>query len=68
MKRRSHQLWGIQCAGSYFKGLYPISAIEYMSHTCQKFFRKMDNHHFFSSVLHLITSPKAIKDEHMEDC
>lgn len=66
MKRRSHQLRGIHCTGSYFKGFYPISAIEYMNYACQKFSRKMENHHFFSSVLHLITSLKAINDEHME--
>lgn len=66
MKRHSHQLWRIHCAGSYSKGFYPISAIEYMNHACEKFSRKTDNHHFSSCVLHMITSPKAIKDDHME--
>lgn len=67
MKCHSHHFWGIHCASSYSKGVYPISPIEYMNHACKKISRKTNNHHFFSSMLHLITSPKAIKDDHMED-
>ncbi|KAI8973631.1 hypothetical protein BDF20DRAFT_907120 [Mycotypha africana] len=65
VKRRSHNLWGFHCARSFAGGIYPISPIELMNHASQKA-RMLNNHHFNSVVLHLFSSPKAIKSKDLE--
>ncbi|KAG1049989.1 hypothetical protein G6F43_007713 [Rhizopus delemar] len=49
----------------YLKRFYPISPVEIMRHAGQNF-KKLNNHHFNPVVLHLISSPKAIKHDGLE--
>lgn len=62
LKRCPNKPWGYHCLASFSKEFYPIVAIDYLNHSSQKY-RKINNHHFASNVLALISFPNAIKQE-----
>ncbi|CEP17438.1 hypothetical protein [Parasitella parasitica] len=64
VKRRSHELWGIHCLRSYLQGFYPISAVSFSNHLSQKH-KQINNQHFTSQVLHLISNELVIKTQHL---